>query len=576
MSPGKTESQGVAQKLHTKAIAVQQGAGETGLFLTIDNVGISKEIHDAATSRISAKMGIPADHVVIFSSHTHSAPALSNAIPNIFAMDLPAEQLDSINRYTAEVIEKMYSAAAKAVEDLAPGKIYYGKGNVTFAKNRRTEGGPVDHDLPVLIFKKSDGTIKGILANYACHCTTLGGEWNKIHADWAGYAQQYIEEKNAGATALISIGCGADSNPNPRGSVGNAENHGREVAQEVEQILDKPLKELTKPIEYHSKSLELPFDPLPNQEEWENRSKESGIVGYHARKNLTRLKEGKALPTSLPYQVSTWNFGEQLAMVFLAGEVVVDYSLRLKKEFDPERLWVSGYANWVPCYIPSTRILKEGGYEAETSLWYYDRPARLSPKIENLIISAAHEQIPKRLQAQRNLREFPAAKTPAESLAAIRTSPEMQVQLVAAEPLIASPVAADWSADGKLWVVEMRDFPQGMDGNWKPGGRVKILEDVDGDGVYDKATMFLEGIPFPTGITCWNGGALVCAAPDILFARDNDNDGKADEVTKLFSGFATDNYQARVNSLSLGLDGWFYGANGLIGGTITGGVSKQP
>ncbi len=172
--------------------------------------------------------------------------------------------------------------------------------------------------------------------------------------------------------------------------------------------------------------------------------------------------------------------------------------------------------------------------------------------------------------------EFPPPKSPEQARSAIRTEPEMQVQLVAAEPLIASPVAVDWAADGKLWVVEMRDFPSGMDGNWKPGGRVTVLEDRNGDGTMDAATVFLEDLPFPTGITCWNGGALICAAPDIIFARDTNGDGKADDVKKLFSGFATDNYQARVNSLSLGLDGWFYGANGLIGGQITGGARKSP
>src|SRR2546430_15607797 len=82
--------------------------------------------------------------------------------------------------------------------------------------------------------------------------------------------------------------------------------------------------------------------------------------------------------------------------------------------------------------------------------------------------------------------------------------------------------------------------------------------------------VFLAGLPFPTGITAWNKGVLVCAAPDIIYAEDTNGDGKADVVKKLFTGFATENYQARVNSLSLGLDNWIYGANGLIGGAIHG------
>src|SRR5204862_6523552 len=109
--------------------------------------------------------------------------------------------------------------------------------------------------------------------------------------------------------------------------------------------------------------------------------------GYHAKKNLARLDHGETLPKTLSYYVQTWNFGDDLAMVFLSGEVVVAYALRLKQEFDPSRLWVTAYANYVPCYIPSRRILNEGGYEAESSLWYYDRPARLASEVEELIVS---------------------------------------------------------------------------------------------------------------------------------------------------------------------------------------------
>ncbi|MBI5773780.1 MAG: c-type cytochrome, partial [Verrucomicrobia bacterium] len=153
-------------------------------------------------------------------------------------------------------------------------------------------------------------------------------------------------------------------------------------------------------------------------------------------------------------------------------------------------------------------------------------------------------------------------------LRAIHTKPNLVVELVAAEPVVMDPVAIDWDARGRLWVVEQPDYPNGMDGNWKPGGRVKILTSTRGDGHYDKATLFLDGLPWPTGITCWRNGVLICAAPDIIYAEDTDGDGKADVVKKLFTGFETDNYNARINSLALGLDNWIHGANGLRGGKI--------
>jgi putative membrane-bound dehydrogenase-like protein len=187
-------------------------------------------------------------------------------------------------------------------------------------------------------------------------------------------------------------------------------------------------------------------------------------------------------------------------------------------------------------------------------------------------VAAVHDLLPKEFLLDPKRAEFPPPMSPHEALASLRTKPGLTVELVASEPLIVDPVAIDWGVDGKLWVVEMRDYPMGMDGKWKPGGRVKSLEDLNGDGKFDandRATVLVDGLPFPTGVMAWNKGVLICAAPDILYAEDTNSDGKADLV-RTFSGFQTDNYQARVNSLSLGLDNWIYGANGLLGGIIHG------
>jgi putative membrane-bound dehydrogenase-like protein len=159
-------------------------------------------------------------------------------------------------------------------------------------------------------------------------------------------------------------------------------------------------------------------------------------------------------------------------------------------------------------------------------------------------------------------------KSPQESLQAMRARPGFQVELVASEPLIQSPVAFDWGADGKLWVVEMVDYPLGLDGKGKPGGVVRCLEDTQGDGHYDKSTVFLGGLNFPNGILPWRKGVLISAPPDIIYAEDTDGDGKADKREVLFTGFREGNQQHRANGYDYGLDNWLYGANGDSGGEV--------
>ena len=146
--------------------------------------------------------------------------------------------------------------------------------------------------------------------------------------------------------------------------------------------------------------------------------------------------------------------------------------------------------------------------------------------------------------------------------------PGFTVELVATEPLVKDPIAFDWGADGRLWVVEMGDYPLGVDGKGKPGGGVRILEDTDGDGRYDRSTVFLDGLGFPTGVMPWRNGVIVACAPDIFYAEDRDGDGKADHREVLFTGFGEGNQQHRLNGFDLGLDGWVYGANGDSGGAI--------
>ncbi len=564
-----TELEGVAQRIWAKALAIGTDESGPAVLLTVDNTGVPGHVTEEIFQRVAkAAPAVRRENFALASSHTHCAPMLSGSLPFLFSADIVREEQERIDQYTEELIDKLRDVVIRALESREPAALAWGEGRVGFARNRREAGGPVDHSLPILAVRSPEGTLRAVLANYACHCTTLS--FNQVHGDWAGSAQEFIEQDFPGAIALISIGAGADANPSPRGEVAHAEDHGRELANEVGRLLSSRLTPLTQGPAGRLHPTELSFDTLPSREEFARLSEQPGIVGYHAKTYLGRINAGDSIPETLPYTVQAWHFGEELAMVFLPGEVVSDYALRLKNEF--ERVWVTSYANDVPCYIPSERVLNRANaeyrYEAATSILYYGQPTRFAHGIEQRIIDAVHAVVPEPFLAVEPWeREEPLS--PEASMKRIDLSPEYVIDLVASEPEVVDPVAIDFGPDGRLWVAEMRDYPSGMHNNWEPGGRIKVLEDRDGDGRFETATVFADDLPFPTGLLAWRGGVLICAAPDILFAEDTDGDGRADRIEKLFTGFATENYQARVNGLSYGLDNWIYGANGLLSGTIT-------
>jgi putative membrane-bound dehydrogenase-like protein len=569
----RAESEGVRQQIWAKSLAIGDDASDGGplVLIAVDGLGIPDRLTRQLASQLAADHVRP-ERLAVVATHTHTAPMINHVSPTLFGAAIPPEHQAHIDRYSDELADKLLQVARQALRDRRPARLSWGVGRFGLAANRRTPGGPVDHELPLLAVYDTSDQLRALWVSYACHCVTLSD--NLISGDWAGFAQSEIERLNPGCTALVSIGCGADANPNS-GVTGNrgdvAQSQGAEMAAEVLRLLKTRLIPLAGPIVAQHRRITLPLAPLPTRQQWQELAAREGAVGFHAQTQLARLDRGESLLTEIDYPMQTWAFGDSLAMVFLPGEVVVDYSLRLKRELDGRRLWINAYANHCPGYVPSERILREGGYEGGGAMIYYDIPAPYAPGLEQQIVDQVRQQVgPAFSKPDQGLGTHGVQpRTAEESLALIQVRPELEVQLVAAEPLVTSPVAIAFGTGGELWVAEMFDYPNGIDGQFGAGGRVKLLHDHDGDGRYDAATVFLDSIPFPTGVTAWRDGVLVCAAPNILIARDTDGDGRADQVHELFSGFGTDNYQGRVNSLEYGLDGWLYGSCGLFGGNIT-------
>lgn len=561
-SSRKEPSDGVRQPIFARAMAIR-AAGEPAVLVTVDSIGIPSALRQEVARRFQAERNLDGARLAICSTHSHTTPALTGILPTMFGAPLPPEHQERVDQYTRQLTDKIEQVALAALDDLQPSRLSFGVGRVDFAINRRTRGGPVDHDLPLLSVVAPDGRIRGLYVGYACHCVVLSD--NKISGDWAGYAAQQLEKKHSGAVALVSIGCGADSNPES-GVTGDkadvAQGYASDIVAEVDHLLSGELAKVHGELSCDMDSIALPLSPLPLRQHWVDHSQDEGPDGYYAQVQLAKIDGGEPLQTEVEYPVQSWKFGNSLAMVFLPGEVVVDYSLRLKDEFDAARLWVTAYANDCPAYIPSERVLKEGGYEGGEAMRYYGLPAWFATGLEEKIISTVAAQLGSAFKnpVQGARTNGVPPKSPADSLAAMKVAPDLRVELMAAEPMVSDPVAIDFGPDGKLWVAEMHDYGCKDGEDCPPQGRITVLEDRDGDGKFDASTTFLDKVAGPMGVTVWRNGVLICAAPDILYAEDTNGDGKADVVEKLFSGFGTEHPQARVNGFAYGLDGWLYAA----------------
>lgn len=389
------ESEGIDQRLVAKALALGSNKEGPAVLITVENVAVPAYMRDEVAARLAKKARIRNERVAVCCTHVHTAPMLKDVCSALFGMDIPPEHQQHIDRYTRELTDKLEQVALAALKARRPATLSRGQTQAGFAWNRRPQKGPVDQDVPVLVACDKSGKICALWVSYACHCTTMADTPNHLCGDWAGYAAEYLERDHPGAIALVTLGCGGDADPKPRTGLEFAKQNGSAISTAVNELLYGPLTPLQEKLECRTKPVTLSFDTLPTREEWAKRAQSSNRwIAYHAKRNLARLDRGEKLPTELPYLVQTWNFGQELGLVFLPGEVVVDYSVRLKREFDATRLWINAYANDVPCYIPSQRIWKEGGYEGGDAMIYYDRPTRLVEGTEEVIVGAVHELMP--------------------------------------------------------------------------------------------------------------------------------------------------------------------------------------
>jgi neutral ceramidase len=387
----------VEADLYAKALALEDSAGNRAVLVTTDLIGITEKIAAPVFERIRQSTGLERHQVVLSASHTHSGPMLHRS--NLPIPGIAPEDVANLAAYTRELQDKLAGLVEASLKNFEPVKLSFGDGIAHFVMNRReftprgiilgvNPRGLADRSVPVLRVSSSEGVLRAVVFSYACHNTTLTGSNLSLCGDYAGFAQAHIEEKHRGVQAMFMSGCGGDANPHPRGTMPLAREHGASLGEEVCRVLESGLRDIRGPLKPLHKQAELPLQTFSRAElEQMAKTGPSWQTG-NARELLKLLERGEELPRTYPAPVAVWQFGQDLTLVALPGEVVVDYVPLIEKAVGPLSLWITAYCNDVFGYLPSARILAEGGYECRG---LYTAPGFFAPEAESVLLATIRE-----------------------------------------------------------------------------------------------------------------------------------------------------------------------------------------
>ena len=392
----------VHDDLYAKALVLVDQQGTRAALVTTDLIGLTAAIADPIRQRIEEQTGISATSVLLSSSHTHTGPALSlDPTPRDGRSLADTERTVA---YTRQLQDKLVQVVAIAAKDLHPARLSWSIGVVHFVMNRRemtlergiilgvNPRGQADRSVPVLRIDGIDGMPRAILFGAASHNTTLGPRDYEISGDYAGHAQRIVEGQQPGVQAMFILGCAGDANPYPRGTHEIAESHGKELATEVLRVVGEKekLAPVRGPLRVAFGQCTLPLAPAPPREELQRLAAgKSGTTPWMAQQMLARLDRGETLPTEYTCHQAVWQFGNDLTLVALSGEVVVDYVRLLEDALGQGRLWLSAYCHDVYGYLPSARVLAQGGYE--TRGLYSGGIGTFAPQAETEVVRVIKE-----------------------------------------------------------------------------------------------------------------------------------------------------------------------------------------
>ena len=390
-------SEGVLAELYAKAMAIEDAQGGRAVLLTADLIGFRAPLAEAICRRVAEKTGLKRPQILLSASHTHTGPVVGLIDPK--QEGVPEDERRQVEAYSQRLQGQLPELVAAALAELKPARLSWGIGVVNLVMSRRefTERdvrlgvnprGYADRSVPVLRVDTPEGKLRAVVFGCACHNTTLTGEHYVLSGDYAGFAQQHVQQQHPDVQAMFMIGCGADANPYPRGTIEAARQHGKELGTEVCRVLGTELRPIGGPLRVELEYAELPLQPVPSREQLEEMNKGPSHIKYNAGRMLEALKRNESLPTHYRAPVAVWQFGDDLTLVALPGETVSEFVPLVEKALGPRRLWVAGYSNDVFGYLVTAKIIAEGGYETRG---LFDEVGFFSPQAQDVLVAKVRQ-----------------------------------------------------------------------------------------------------------------------------------------------------------------------------------------
>ncbi|MDB4723381.1 c-type cytochrome [Akkermansiaceae bacterium] len=560
------------------------GAGKPIVICAIDWIGVANEGYDQFRDALAKAAGTTRDRVALHALHQHDAPGC----------DFTAEKLvkkfglKGYERTKGDFHREVIGRAAAAVRESLPKAqkvTHYGWGEAAVEKvasNRRILGpdgkvravrytttrdpalraepeGTIDPDVSLLSFWSKNEPV-AVLSYYACHPQSyyLTGTPSP---DFPGIARFMRGQGVPDALHLHFNGAGGNLGAGKYND-GNKENRmilANRMAEGMLKAWNATKKWEVGPdgIRFEVEKVRLPLaNHLKDEEKVMEALKNQPGRGYFANVDqaafMLRHKAGNQI------DVSCLSVGDS-RVLHMPGELFVEYQLKAKAMRPDLKIAMAAYGEYGTGYIGTEIGYKEGGYETSPSA------SAVGPGSEKILTAA----MKKLLSVKSRKKQGQAGpKSPKEAMAGFETRPGFEMQLVASEPQIHEPIVLSYDENGLMYVAEYLKFPSHHGKSDGPDGCIRLLKDENGDGHYETGGIFAEGLEWPTGICCWDGGVYVVAAPDLWYLKDTNGDGRADHREKIFTGFGFRNDEGTANNLIWGLDHWIYGAGSNSGGEI--------